>query len=90
MESGRDGIAAMEPDQFTLEPFWRDFQARGIETLVIDAPMVHPPPRQGRGTEICGWCTHDCLSEPWVYPASVRERLRADSDRLVRVTRTPN
>jgi predicted AlkP superfamily phosphohydrolase/phosphomutase len=75
-------------DQFTLEPFWRDFQARGIETLVIDAPMVHPPPRQGHGTEICGWCTHDCLSEPWVYPASVRERIRADSHEPMKLVET--
>jgi len=78
----------LEPDQFTLEPFWRDFQARGIETLVIDAPMVHPPPRQEHSTEICGWCTHDCLSEPWVHPASARERIRADGHEPIKLVET--
>jgi predicted AlkP superfamily phosphohydrolase/phosphomutase len=78
----------LEPEQFTLEPFWRDLQTRGIETLVIDAPMVHPPPRQGHGTEICGWCTHDCLSEPWVHPASVRERIRADGHEPMKLVET--
>ena len=75
-------------DEFSREPFWRDFQLQGLNTLIIDAPMVHPPPRSGSGVEICGWCTHDYLSEPWVNPVSVRERLDASGLARVNLTET--
>lgn len=66
---------SIAPEKFSVEPFWRDLQARGIDTVIVDAPMVHPPPTDGTGIEICGWCTHDVLTDPWVYPAPLREEL---------------
>lgn len=67
----------LAPEAFSVEPFWRDLNARGLDTIVIDAPMVHPPPTGGSGIEVCGWCTHDILSDPWVYPRGLRTELNA-------------
>ncbi len=73
MKSRRPG-----PDQPIAEPFWRDLARRGLNTLVIDAPMVYPPPDESTpGIEICGWNTHDLLADPWVHPASLRSRLES-------------
>lgn len=72
----------------SLEPYWRDFQRKGVASVVIDAPMVYPPPEEGDGVEICGWCTHDCLADPWVHPATVGERIRSEGREPMRLVET--
>ena len=69
-------LVSKRPDheRFNAIPFWRNGLPQDARCIVIDGSEMHMP-LSGNNIELSGWRTHDILSEPWIYPASLGEEL---------------
>jgi len=54
-------IETPAPAWTSAVPFWESWDDAGIESLIIDVPMVLGRPRPFRGVYLGGWGTHDLM-----------------------------
>src|SRR5262249_61550095 len=64
------------PEWFSCEPFWCDFERRGLRATVVDVPMSFPS-RLHLGTEIANWGSHDQLGPLALQPATLGTELKS-------------
>lgn len=55
-------VETPRPDWTNSLPFWERWRDNGIESLIVDVPMVLGQPPQLRGTYLGGWGTHDLVA----------------------------
>lgn len=57
------------PHWMHAEPFWETWRDSGIESVIVDVPMVLGEPRPLRGVYVGGWGTHDLIARgSWPAP----------------------
>src|SRR5262249_53000637 len=64
-------LRRVTPAWLACEPFWCDFERRGLRVTVVDVPMSFPS-RLDVGIEVANWGSHDQLGPLAIQPGALR------------------